>query len=437
MNLFTTLSAAATCAILAMATGCSEKSGQTQSTQSTDAMLAEADRLSQLCIDGPPGDLKTFNACNQRADLVEKLKTNGRCWGPKNAIGVDKHWMLCKDDLLESAPPVPQRWFVKAHSGTCEEMSIEQATQKLLAQGHKDVKTRPAATGEIHVYADILGGSQIVIDLQAECKVDTEVIASLAVAKKALDGKDYATAFNLYTPLSERGNAEAQAHLGLMYELGQGTNKDFDEAFKWYFSAAEQGVNWAQTNLGAAYLSGRGTKKDEREAVKWFRKAALQGSTRAQEVLGAMYNQGRGIPQDQKEAAEWINPSNLTYIAKLEKDYRSRVHFETAKSEKIIREFNIDCNAPQKNGHYLPLINLLHARLATVDNDKAWVESTVQERDGEVRVIDSLYTPKGIIHASNVFEINKWGELRPLGSITTDAIRNACFGSHGPIWLLN
>ena len=260
--------------------------------------------------------------------------------------------------------------------------------------------------------------------------------ALLATAQKALKEKDYALAFNLFKPLAEQGNSEAQANLGLMYELGQGTEKDFFEAFKWYRSAADQGTAWAQANLGFAYIDGRGTEKNDREGAKWLRKSAMQGGTRAQEVLGAMYNQGRGFPQGHKEVIEWINPSNLMYIAKLEKDYRKRVRFDSIKAEQIVRDFNIDCNAPQKNGHHLPLINLLYARLATADKEDMWIETTIQERDGEVRIIDSLRTPEKILNRNVVFEINKWGELRPMGSIRAEAVRNACFHSYGPIWLL-
>lgn len=260
--------------------------------------------------------------------------------------------------------------------------------------------------------------------------------ASISAAEKALKEKDYATAFELFKPLAEQGNSEAQANLGLMYELGQGVNQDFVEAFRWYLSAAEQGTAWAQTNLGFAYFNGRGTRKDDKEAAKWLREAALQGNTRAQEALGVMYNQGRGVPKSHKEVVKWINPSNLMYIKKLEEDYRRRVHFESKKTERIVRDYNIDCNAPQKNGHHLPLINLLYARLATADREDIWVETTIQERGGEIRIIDSLRTSEKIIHANVVFQINKWGELHPMGGIRAEAVRNACFDSYGPIWLL-
>lgn len=259
---------------------------------------------------------------------------------------------------------------------------------------------------------------------------------SLSAAKTALKEKDYATAFRILRPLAEQGNPEAQANLGLMYELGQGVNENFSEAFKWYRSAAAQGLPWAQTNLGLAYINGRGTEKDDEEGAKWFRNAALQGNTRAQEILGSMYNQGRGVPQGHRESVEWINPSNLMYIAKLEKDYSRRMHFDSANSEQIVRDFIIDCNSPQNNGHHLPLINLLYARLASADRDEIWIETTIQNLSGEVLIIDSAHTPEGKLNSNTVFQINQWGELQLVGNIRAEAVFNACFNSHGPIWLL-
>lgn len=263
-----------------------------------------------------------------------------------------------------------------------------------------------------------------------------QLLASLSVAKSAYEVKDYARAFRLFKLLAEQGSSEAQAYLGLMYEYGQGVKADLFEAFRFYRSASEQGEAWAQTNLGIAYLNGRGTTKNETEAARWFRRAALQGKTKAQEALGQMYNQGKGVPKSHKEVIEFINPSNLKYISALEKDYKNRIHFQSKEAERIIRDFNIDCNAPQKNGHYLPLINLLYARLATADRSDMWIETAIQDYEGVIRIIDSVHTPTKILHTNAVFQINKWGELRPTGDIRTEAIRNACFDSHGPIWLL-
>ena len=66
-------------------------------------------------------------------------------------------------------------------------------------------------------------------------------------------------------------------------------------AEKWYRKAAERGFAEAQNNLGVMYVLGRGVTKDDAEAVKWFRKAAKQGYGPALNNLGEMRRQGRGV----------------------------------------------------------------------------------------------------------------------------------------------
>ncbi|WP_146117165.1 tetratricopeptide repeat protein, partial [Haemophilus influenzae] len=97
---------------------------------------------------------------------------------------------------------------------------------------------------------------------------------------------DYQTAFKLWLPLAEQGNASIQFNLGLMYKKGQGIKQDDFEAVKWFRKAAEQGVADAQLNLGNMYAKGLGVKQDDVEAVKWYRQAAEQGNAKAQFNLG-------------------------------------------------------------------------------------------------------------------------------------------------------
>ena len=96
-------------------------------------------------------------------------------------------------------------------------------------------------------------------------------------AAAALNNGDFATAFNLIKPLAERGYADAQYNLGVMYRLGNGVRKDDTKAVRWYRKAADQGYALAQHNLGVMYSKGRGVKKDVKEAVKCWRQAADQG----------------------------------------------------------------------------------------------------------------------------------------------------------------
>ena len=110
-------------------------------------------------------------------------------------------------------------------------------------------------------------------------------------AVAAIQGRDYARATQLLRPLAERGDARAQAGIGLMYEYGQGVfgqgvpSQDYAQALAWYFKSADQGYAYAQYSLGSMYENGRGVSQDHSEAVKWWGKAAQQGLPQAQSCL--------------------------------------------------------------------------------------------------------------------------------------------------------
>ena len=123
---------------------------------------------------------------------------------------------------------------------------------------------------------------------------------------EATKRSDYQTAFILWLPLAEQGDAGAQFNLGVMYEDGLGVKQDDVEAVKWYRQAAEQGNANAQANLGSAYSAGRIVRQDYTEAVKWFKKAAENGSVDGQFKLGLVYLIGRGIQEDRTLAKEWL-----------------------------------------------------------------------------------------------------------------------------------
>mgnify|MGYP003302279266 CR=1 FL=1 len=73
--------------------------------------------------------------------------------------------------------------------------------------------------------------------------------------------------------MAEKGEVEAQFHLGLKYEFGLGVTEDDAEADKWYRKAAEQGDTSAQYILGEKYDFGLGVTEDDAEAAKWYRKS--------------------------------------------------------------------------------------------------------------------------------------------------------------------
>ncbi len=139
------------------------------------------------------------------------------------------------------------------------------------------------------------------------------IFAASALAGPLEDGmvayqeKDYLKAIQLWRPLAQAGDAEAQYRLGIMYAEGRGVAPNDAEAALWFERAAEQGEPMAQYNLGASYAEGSGVRKDMATAAKWFRRAADQGVALAQLNLGLLYANGAGVPQDNVEALKWID----------------------------------------------------------------------------------------------------------------------------------
>ena len=140
----------------------------------------------------------------------------------------------------------------------------------------------------------------------------------------AYENKDYPTAFKEFTESANKGIAEAQFNLGLMYGNGKGVPKNAKEAVKWFQLAADQGFAIAQSSLGSMYYRGDGIPKNAQEAIKWFQLAADQGHASAQFSLGVMYANGEGVPKNAKEAVKWYRlaadqghasaQSNLAYM---------------------------------------------------------------------------------------------------------------------------
>jgi len=95
------------------------------------------------------------------------------------------------------------------------------------------------------------------------------------------------------TPVKSKAN-DRSAHRSTGPKASVSKAKDNADAEKWYRKAAERGFAEAQNNLGLMYVLGRGVPQDDSAAVRWFRKAAEQGYAPAQSNLSEMRRQGRG-----------------------------------------------------------------------------------------------------------------------------------------------
>ena len=130
---------------------------------------------------------------------------------------------------------------------------------------------------------------------------DTNDSDLLHTAKNSLDNREFATAHKLFLDLADKGIAEAQINLGMMFEAGQGVLQDYDEAIRRYQLASDLGLIEAQEKLnllsskmaeaqinlglGVRFESGQGVPQDYTEAIRRYRLAADLGLIEAQEKL--------------------------------------------------------------------------------------------------------------------------------------------------------
>lgn len=124
------------------------------------------------------------------------------------------------------------------------------------------------------------------------------VVLSVGCSKNSIAEKIRAKA--------EAGDAEAQFHLGSLYETGRLLRTNMTEAVRWYQLAAQQKFPDAQSRLADLYSRGEGVPLDYQKAEALYLEAANHGFARAQMKLGSMYFQGRGIPKDAVKACMWM-----------------------------------------------------------------------------------------------------------------------------------
>jgi len=127
---------------------------------------------------------------------------------------------------------------------------------------------------------------------------------------------DYARAVEIWRPLAENGDADAEFNLGQAYRLGRGVKIDLGSAQTWLERAASQDHLDAQTTLGLL-LFGNG---NQAEGAKWLKQAAEKGEPRALLILGTALFNGDGVPQDRvlgyayvsRAAAQGLEPAKST-----------------------------------------------------------------------------------------------------------------------------
>jgi len=119
--------------------------------------------------------------------------------------------------------------------------------------------------------------------------------------------KKYKEAVSWFTKSAAKGNMEAMFNLGMIYQLGAGTEipANEKEAVGWYQKAADKGHVNSMNNLGQLYLSEEGIQ-DFKLALQWFTKGADKGHSGCMYNIGVMYANGTGVTMQMEEAYKWF-----------------------------------------------------------------------------------------------------------------------------------
>ena len=187
-------------------------------------------------------------------------------------------------DMVKLADSYVEGVFTKTDE-TGDTAEADAAAAEVPAEGEDETESEtpviPAEAEEL--YAKALDSIKTLAD------------AGNVKAKKALGdyyfngyagiAQDYAKALELYTEAGEKGDADAQAQVGYIYQYGCGVDPDYEKAMEWNNRAAQQGNAQGQAQIGWLYQQGLGVTQNLDEAGRWYTRAADQGNTWAEERL--------------------------------------------------------------------------------------------------------------------------------------------------------
>lgn len=186
-------------------------------------------------------------------------------------------------DMVKLADSYVEGVFTKTDDTADTAEAADTTAAEATAEGETEAET-PAIPAEAEeLYAKALDSIKTLAD------------AGNIKAKKALGdyyfggyagiAQDYAKALELYTEAGEKGDADAQAQVGYIYQYGCGVDPDYEKAMEWNNRAAQQGNAQGQAQIGWLYQQGLGVTQNLDEAGRWYTRAADQGNKWAEDRL--------------------------------------------------------------------------------------------------------------------------------------------------------
>jgi hypothetical protein len=128
---------------------------------------------------------------------------------------------------------------------------------------------------------------------------------NLALIAASEEPPDWPKAVKLFTSAADKGVAEAQYNLGLLYVEGKAVERSLVTAGTLFAKAASQGLPDAALDYGVMVYRGEGVQKDEKVGAQWLLIAANRGNVIAQNRVARIIASGKGLDTNPVEAVKW------------------------------------------------------------------------------------------------------------------------------------
>jgi len=152
---------------------------------------------------------------------------------------------------------------------------------------------------------------------------------------------DFKQAYDIWLPLAEAGNAEAQFRVGRLYDFGEGVQPDIELTIYWYQRSSTKMHLSGIYNL-AFTLFWEDQYRDRNKGLQLFKRAAVLGHIKAQQQYGialAIMSEN----QDYSMAFKWLYISwvngNESAIKPIEKLTIQSNNISRANGIKMMREW--------------------------------------------------------------------------------------------------
>jgi TPR repeat protein len=134
----------------------------------------------------------------------------------------------------------------------------------------------------------VLHGHEFSRQLLRQIYADTAMQKAREILGGAMHLRDYHKAFYILEALGKSGHAEAYYQLAVHTESVLQDEANLKNSFNWALQAAKLGHTQAQAHVGMMYMQGRGTNIDMVAGLEWHEKAALGGHEKSRRFISRL-----------------------------------------------------------------------------------------------------------------------------------------------------